>query len=289
MVVPSYNSVETLKRCIGALQMQEYPEFQIIVVNDGSEDATHEYCSDLGDSIVYVVHTDNQGRSAARNSGIACAQHDFVAFIDADCIAHPQWLAQLMVQCIDQGVLGVSGAVIHVADDYIAKRGERVVQNPDASWPMSGSMMYRRSVLDHLGGFAGDYDRYEDKELALRVWKLGRIAKAPQAKVYHQQDGRRWPDFDLVHSSAQWVRLKKSHDLHHDRNNPPPMLFGFVLFPKKYIGLLWRLLALPVITLLAWHSSHRRRARYELRWLLFLIQERWAIWKMAYQEKVFMV
>lgn len=289
IIVPTYNRVEQLKLCIGALLLLDYPSFEIIVVDDGSTDDTASYVRSLGERVIGVTIA-HGGRSAARNAGIRAARGEIIAFTDDDCLVDLQWLRNLLVPFCDTRVVGVSGAVIYVGEEYVAARGERVVENRQACWPMTANVAYRADVLRQIGGFDETFERYEDKELALRVWMHGRVVPVPEAKVYHQKtEGGTWPDFSFAHSSSAWVRMKHMHDLRVDKNNPAPFLFGCILLPRKYIGLGWRSAALPILLLWLRSESRRERAQYELRMWYFLLLERLAIWKEAIHQKTFVV
>lgn len=291
VVVPAYNAGERLMQCVGSLMMQTYPAAEIIVVDDGSTDETASYVDTAAAAGRIVgMHIVHAGRSAARNAGIAVARGEVVAFVDADCVAEPDWLAHLVAEFTDEKVMGVSGRVVYGAYGYAPAYYERVVENPDASWPMSGNCAYRAEILRMVGGFDESFDRYEDKELALRVWHFGEIARAPRAVVFHQVTGQVWPDLAYADSSAAWVRLARRHALSRDRNNPAPM-WGPVLMPRKYGALAKRVARLPW-TLRACKSpdAHvRARAAWELRWIRFLLAERAAIWRAALRERVLIV
>ncbi len=277
IVIPTYNRARQLEECLQSIVATDYPK-EIIVVDDGSHDQTREVCERFD---VRYVFQENAGRSAARNAGIVLARHEFVVFTDDDCVVTADWLSRLMVGFSDGAVLGVSGGVRYVSDEYVPRKGERVVANPDARWPMTANIAYRKFALGQVGGFDELFDRYEDKELALRVWKLGMIAMAPDAVVYHQRTEGEWPNDRFIDSSASWVRLKKMHDCALDKNNPAPISFGFVLMPRQYGAIMKRVLRLPLTIL--------QRDEFELRWLRFLLLERLAIWKVALDQKVFLV
>ncbi|MBM7635974.1 glycosyltransferase [Streptococcus saliviloxodontae] len=86
IVVPVYNVSDYLKRCVESLMQQTYTNIEIILVNDGSTDASGEMCDELAasDSRITVVHQENGGLSAARNSGLRVAQGDYLMYVDSD-------------------------------------------------------------------------------------------------------------------------------------------------------------------------------------------------------------
>ena len=86
VVIPVYNSEDTVGRCIGSVAGQDYRALEIIVVDDGSEDRSGEVCDEWGrkDGRVKVIHQENRGRSAARWAGVEAASSEWVAFVDSD-------------------------------------------------------------------------------------------------------------------------------------------------------------------------------------------------------------
>lgn len=102
VVVPAYNKADTIMRSIESILTQTHPDFEIIIVNDGSMDDTVQVLSACSDSRVRVISVHNQGVSAARNLGIELATSDWIAFLDADDTWEPdhlQNLANMITDC----------------------------------------------------------------------------------------------------------------------------------------------------------------------------------------------
>jgi glycosyltransferase involved in cell wall biosynthesis len=93
VVVCAHNAAAVLARCLESLKRLNYPEYEVIVVDDGSTDTTGEIARNAGVRLVTIEH---QGLSAARNAGIVAAQNLLVAFIDADAEADHDWLYHLV-------------------------------------------------------------------------------------------------------------------------------------------------------------------------------------------------
>ena len=98
IIVPAYNAEKTLQDCIDSIDNQDYPKKEIIIVDDGSKDATWEIANLMSKkkTNVIAVHQSNQGVSAARNKGISLAKGEFVMFVDADDIVLPNMIKTLM-------------------------------------------------------------------------------------------------------------------------------------------------------------------------------------------------
>lgn len=84
ILIPAYNSMPKLRRCIDSCLNQTYQHFEIVVVNDGSTDGTKDYLDSLSDSRVHAIHISNSGVSAARNLALDMAAGEYVMFVDAD-------------------------------------------------------------------------------------------------------------------------------------------------------------------------------------------------------------
>lgn len=98
IVVPVFNVAPYLARCIESVLAQEYSNWELLLVDDGSTDDCGSICDDYaqGDKRIIAIHTPNQGRSAARNLGLVKAKGEWLAFIDSDDYVTPQYL-QVMV------------------------------------------------------------------------------------------------------------------------------------------------------------------------------------------------
>jgi len=92
VVICSYNGAHTLRDACGALQDVDYPDYEVIVVDDGSKDATSQIAREYG---FRVISTENRGLSSARNTGMRAATGEIVAYLDDDAFPDPMWLRYL--------------------------------------------------------------------------------------------------------------------------------------------------------------------------------------------------
>ena len=95
IVITVYNKADFIKNTINSVLNQTYKNFEIIVVNDGSTDASENIIRSIEDSRIKLINTKNQGASNARNTGINASKHTYIASLDGDDIWHRNYLSQI--------------------------------------------------------------------------------------------------------------------------------------------------------------------------------------------------
>jgi len=196
VVVPCFDAETTLEGCIESLLDQSYPagRYEIVIVDNASSDRT----ADIARSYRCRVITETRrGSYAARNAGVACADGTIIAFTDADCRAHHDWLQDLCVGLGEGGVGGCAGSVESYQPTTLLERFAELKQYVSQEPPMACSYLpyaitanvaYPRDVLAELGGFDGQLRSGGDADLSWRVQRvLGlQIRFNRDAIVYHQ-------------------------------------------------------------------------------------------------------
>lgn len=101
VLVPVYNMERYLKKCVDSILKQIYPHFEIVLVDDGSTDASPRMCDEYAqiDKRVRVIHQPNGGISCARNAGLHQAKGEYIAVVDADDWVEPDYLLTLLSLC----------------------------------------------------------------------------------------------------------------------------------------------------------------------------------------------
>jgi GT2 family glycosyltransferase len=115
VVVACYNGARTLKLCLEALARLRYPDYEVILVDDGSSDATPQIAGQY--SAVRCLCQPHQGLAVARNTGIAAAKGEIVAFTDSDCRPDEDWLHYLVGDLLHSNFAGIGGHNLLPADD----------------------------------------------------------------------------------------------------------------------------------------------------------------------------
>jgi GT2 family glycosyltransferase len=183
---------------------QDLPDREIIVVNDGSTDGTHELLKTLETErrIVYILQQ-NMGPAKARNTGIAAANGEFIAMIDDDCVAPPNWLSLYHKQFQNSAYAGFGGASktgdpenpYAVVNDLIANVLKTEINSTSASnlpFLTSNNAAYKTAALRSVGGFDESFFiGAEERDLNFRLIKSGaRLGYAPNIVVEHFNDAR---------------------------------------------------------------------------------------------------
>ncbi|MGL5081746.1 MAG: glycosyltransferase family 2 protein [Microcoleaceae cyanobacterium] len=217
VIIPSYNCDRYIGQAIESILAQTNTDYEIIVIDDGSQDSTQHVLYQYREKI-HSVYQKNQGVSIARNHGIQLARGEFVAFLDADDLFLPDKLAnQLAVFTVNPN-LGIvhSGWQRMSGDGEIlmdVKPWERVPKLDLESWlrwkPLGtmGTLMFRRSWLQQVGGFEPGLTHAEDVDLVLRLSLKGCQADwLRQSTVcYRQHDQNTMRNGLAQAKSINWV------------------------------------------------------------------------------------
>ena len=156
LIVPTCDRRDTLGRCLQALARQTYPHYEIIVVDDFSADGTpdllREFAEGHPELAFHTLRNEvHAGANPSRNRGIRASQGAFVAFLDADCLAEPDWLENLMRGFTSRRVAAVTGMVVDPPPTNIYeltfKGTHRVHRAGPAPRLVAGNMCVRRQLL----------------------------------------------------------------------------------------------------------------------------------------------
>lgn len=195
VVVASYNGDRTLKACLDSLQRLNYPDYEIILVDDGSTDTTAQIAS-LYPKVRYFRHTRNLGLSVARNTGIAAATGEIVAFTDSDCRADEDWLYYLAAEFVNGEFIGLGGPNLLPPEDsrvatavMVSPGGPAHVMLTDrqAEHIPGCNMAFYRNALIEVGGFDPIFTKAgDDVDICWRLQHAGyKLGFSPAAFVWH--------------------------------------------------------------------------------------------------------
>lgn len=141
IIVPVYNAQDTLERCLTSILAQTWRNIEVIAIDDGSRDGSGVLLDVFSerDARVRVVHTDNRGVPAARNTGLNLARGEYIGFADADDWMEPDMIRRLVGRIErEQADIAVCGWELHTTDGMSLRTGtaraEALVMNPQEAW-----------------------------------------------------------------------------------------------------------------------------------------------------------
>lgn len=195
VVVCAYNGGRTLAGCLESLLRLDYPDYEIILVDDGSTDDTRAILARFPQ--VRVIRQANRGLSAARNVGLEASTGSIVAYTDADCVVDPDWLTLLVHQLQKTGAAAVGGPNLSPDDGWLAAcvaaspgQPTHVLIGDQVAEHIPGcNMAYRREALLAVNGFEPVYRKAgDDVDVCWRMEDAGMwITFAPGAFVWHHR------------------------------------------------------------------------------------------------------
>ena len=176
VIIPTFNRKETLKRAIQSVVMQSYTPYEIIVIDDGSNDGTKEWLKDNFPNVKYIYQM-NSGVSSARNKGIKFARGDWIALLDSD----DEWLPSKLKDQAYEIELNPAAKFLHTNEIWI-RNGVRVNQMKkhkkyggyifekclDMCRISPSSVLIKKDIFDEIGMFDETLKVCEDYDLWLR-------------------------------------------------------------------------------------------------------------------------
>lgn len=201
VVMPAYNAERFIKDAIDSVVSQTHSRLELIIVDDGSKDSTPGIAESLArcDPRIRVIHQSNSGVSAARNAGIAVANGEFLAFLDADDILTPDsidlrlrefgkdpevGLVHCDLQEIDEDSHPIGLPRVSDLEGQVLKQ---LLNPPKGLYIFGiGSILVRSEVLKAIGGFDRDLSNGADHEFYYRVASRYRFKRAPHVAFQYR-------------------------------------------------------------------------------------------------------
>ena len=285
IIIPFYNSADTLSRCLEALKTSTLVPDEVIVVDDSSTDESSHITCQLNARLLRL--TDGpKGPAAARNRGAEVACGDILVFVDADIVVHSQTFEKINeIMVVHPDLAAVFGSY----DDHPVHRGMISLyknlqhhyvhhhSRREASTFWAGCGAIRRTVFFELGGFDESYRRpsIEDIELGFRMTRAGyQILLCTEVRVTHLKKWTlsSWLHSDILDRAIPWTRLI------HSTSHLPSALnldwksrmsamtawlsIGFFLaglwFPRAWVGMLFSLTALGLLNFGLYRLFYRK-------------------------------
>ncbi|MFC5413078.1 glycosyltransferase family 2 protein [Larkinella bovis] len=203
VIIPIYNKADYLHNSILSVINQSFPDFELILVNDGSTDNSINIISNISDHRITIINQENLGASAARNRGAIESKYEYLTFLDADDWWHPDFLTELV-----NLIFKFPDAILYGTNYYYIRRGKRYIEykglprNFHSGYidyisvygksycaPINCSFVAVKKIsfLEN-GGFCFFLHFGEDFDLWVRLSLIGNIAYLNKPLSYSNQD-----------------------------------------------------------------------------------------------------
>ena len=194
VVICAYNAERTMLPCLESLRKLDYPNFEVIIVDDGSRDRTAEISMDFPE--FRLIRQPNKGLSVARNVGLHAARGDLIAYTDSDCVVDPHWLTLMVRTLTEKNFDGCGGPNYAPHEDgwveacCAASPGApcHVLTADDVAEHLAGcNMIFTKAALLKVGGFDPQFTSAgDDVDVCWRILDSGmRLGFCPSAFVWH--------------------------------------------------------------------------------------------------------
>ena len=235
VIIVNWNGKHHLGECLDSLVAQRYRDFEVIVVDNGSQDGSAGFLNSRYPEVRVIGLTENKGYAGGNNAGLQHARGAFIALLNNDTKVDPEWLGTLIATAdqepssgmwaskiltyADPGLIDNVGHLIY--PDGLARGKGRLERDKgqydlheEALWPSGCAGMYRKVMLDEIGGLDEDFFAYaDDVDLGLRARLAGwKCTYVPEAKVFHKYSASSSAYSPLkaflVERNRIWVLLK---------------------------------------------------------------------------------
>jgi glycosyltransferase involved in cell wall biosynthesis len=194
VVICAYNAERTMRPCLESLRRLDYPNYEVVIVDDGSRDSTAEISMDFPE--FRLIRQPNKGLSVARNVGMHAARGEVIAYTDSDCVVDPHWLTLMMRSMTENNFDGIGGPNYAPHEDgwieacCAASPGApcHVLTGEDRAEHLAGcNMVFLKSALEKVGGFDPQFTNAgDDVDVCWRLLDASmKLGFCPSAFVWH--------------------------------------------------------------------------------------------------------
>lgn len=245
VIITTYNEEDFIADAIDSILGQTCQEFEVVIVDDSSEDATCEIITNYEDDRIRLLEREHMGRSAALNCAIDAAQHEYVAVVDPDDLSLPHRLETQRAYLDTHPKVGIVGSAYEVIDEIREERYTRHYPTTDAAIRRAmakfipiphSSMMACKAAIIEAGGYDESREVIVDLDLYIRVAKTRELANVGEVLIrryvrsssnFHSMFSDRQRRLELVRLNLRAVREF-------------PLPFYYYLYPPAHL-LYWKL------------------------------------------------
>ncbi len=194
VVICAYNAERTMRDCLDSMRRLDYPNFEVIIVDDGSRDRTALISTDFPE--FRLIRQPNKGLGVARNVGMQAARGEIIAYTDSDCVVDPHWLTLAVHSMVENNFDGCGGPNYAPHEDgwveasCAASPGApcHVLVAGDRAEHLAGcNMLFAKAALAKIGGFDPQFTAAgDDVDICWRMLDAGfKLGFSPAAFVWH--------------------------------------------------------------------------------------------------------
>lgn len=192
VILAVYNEEEDIRDCLDSLLLQDYDDFEIIVVDDGSTDRTYEMVKvylERNRKVMMVSNKSNKGQTYSRNLGVLESQGEIIAFTDADCVLPKNWIQRIVDCFAGEEIVAASGPdITHPNDGVFARSVGLGIERGIGPVLRASNLAILRSSFLEVGGF-DEGMRYNDEvDLQKRLYRRKlKILFSSAMMVHHKR------------------------------------------------------------------------------------------------------
>ncbi|MGL6341775.1 MAG: glycosyltransferase family 2 protein [Waterburya sp.] len=197
IIIPAYNSAKTIEETIASVQQQSFNDWELIIINDGSQDHTVDVINNIVEPRLQLFNYENGGVGTARNRGIAKATGEFLTFLDADDLWTCDKLA-LQIEALEQNS---QAKVVYSWTSYIDEQGKLLFTGTPFSYRgnvlqellqknfllNASNLLIHRDVLELVPGFTPEFSYAADWDFYLRLAQNFDFALVPKHQIFYRQ------------------------------------------------------------------------------------------------------
>jgi glycosyltransferase involved in cell wall biosynthesis len=276
------NEEKYIDDCIRSILSQTYEDFEVIIVDDMSNDHTQTIIKEFDDErIRYFRNEEWCGIAKSRNRGLKHAKGEYVFFTDGDCRVPNSWIEEGLKSLKSPGCVGVEGRIYYISKDYKPTLSDAVIANVNGGNFTTGNVAYKRDVVKAVGGFDERLKRLSDRYIALKIMKYGEIRFNAKMIVYHPQVIQ--TPRGLIETAS---RARNRVYLFKSFRDTEGMLWRIV-YPVNFAKALFPPLIL--ISLLFHKVKNTNDFRLMPYIYVSVVKERLQLWETCAREKVFLI
>jgi glycosyltransferase involved in cell wall biosynthesis len=282
VIISVKDAEKYIHKCINSLLDQTFKDFEVILIDDGCTDNTLHIIKKFKDERIKLFRNrKNLGIAKSRNIGLKLSKGEYTFFTDADCIVSKNWIEQGLKYLKNPKYVGVEGRIYYVSENYRPTFSDHVCKNEHGGYFMTGNVAYKRSAIESVGGFDEKYTYLEDRDLALRILKHGKIAFNPNMIVYVQQETLTPKDFirNAGHIRNRVYLFKRFRER--------KLMFWRIVKPINLAKTLFP----PLILVSLFFNTFKTSDDFKLLpfTYVYAILERLQLWKTCARERVFLI